>query len=161
MHLSVPEAFFLRALLRASPWLPADASWQYRFGKYTLDAAIPSLAADMEVDGYLHSLESGRRHDAERTAFLEGCGWRMFRFTADDVCDSVEHYVKDDRFYPGYKADRCVWALLTALGLPAPEPHELLKPQKVEPILMAGKTFGRGANKPPFHADKWPGVNGW
>lgn len=153
--LSVPEAFFLRALLRAEPWFPADLTSQYRYGKYTLDFAIPSLAVDIEIDGWRHNLPRERMRDKERTTYLESCGWRLFRFTDRDVCDSVTLPLKDPKYYPGWKADQCTWAVLRVLGRSAPEVQDLQAPVAIPAILMANQPFTRKRNVPPFHAEHW------
>jgi very-short-patch-repair endonuclease len=44
----------------------------------------------IEVDGGQHFTPDGLAYDAERTAFLEGLGLRVFRFSNADVLENLD-----------------------------------------------------------------------
>jgi very-short-patch-repair endonuclease len=75
--------------LRAKRLNGAKFRRQVVIDRYIADFAcrIPSMLI-VEVDGETHS---GReRQDAARTAFLEGQGYRVLRFTNDDVMSNLD-----------------------------------------------------------------------
>ena len=56
----------------------------------------------MELDGSQHYEISGIEHDAERTAFLENFGFKVLRFSNNDVnlrfqsvCTAIDQAVKN------------------------------------------------------------------
>jgi very-short-patch-repair endonuclease len=159
--MSRAEAFFFRALLRAKPWLPADLTIEYRVEEYKLDFAVPSLLVDVEIDGWQHRLEREASHDEQRTLRLEHLGWNVIRFPSKEVIDDIKYYLGDDKYYPGWKADNCVWALLKRLERNAPPSSVLGRPERIGPELMRNRPFTKEKFEPPFHADYWPGSNGW
>jgi very-short-patch-repair endonuclease len=58
---------------------------QLPVGPYFADFACRSKKLVIEVDGALHGDEEAVAYDARRTAFLEREGYRVIRFTNDDV----------------------------------------------------------------------------
>ena len=55
---------------------------QLRVGRYILDFVCRRLKLGIEIDGSQHA---GSSCDAERTAFLEGLGWKVVRYRNSDV----------------------------------------------------------------------------
>lgn len=54
--------------------------------KYRADLAEPNLKAIVELDGHTyHSSKDAFNHDRKRQRTLEKLGWRMLRFTGDEV----------------------------------------------------------------------------
>ena len=71
---------------------------QLPIGPYVADFACPAARLVVEVDGETHSTDAERAHDARRTAFLAGAGWRVLRFwnadvfeNEDGVVDTIRH----------------------------------------------------------------------
>jgi very-short-patch-repair endonuclease len=61
---------------------------EFAVGPYFGDFVCPEAGLIVELDGQSH--EGRQARDAERTAFLESQGYRVFRVTNDDVLDDVE-----------------------------------------------------------------------
>ena len=56
--------------------------------RFRLDVAFPELRLDVEVDGWAyHRTREQRQADAERDNLLTLAGWRVLRFTWEDVVD--------------------------------------------------------------------------
>ncbi|MCR6671168.1 endonuclease domain-containing protein [Devosia ginsengisoli] len=68
--------------------------WHFRkqapIGRYVVDFACHSARLVVEIDGDSHYTDRGIAHDAVRTAFLVGEGYRVLRFTNLDVMDNEE-----------------------------------------------------------------------
>ena len=60
---------------------------QYPLGPYVLDFACFDAKVAVEVDGGQHATSN---NDAERTAWLEGEGWRVLRFWNNEVLENIE-----------------------------------------------------------------------
>ena len=58
---------------------------QVPIGRYVADFACHRNRLIIEIDGSTHTTDEAIARDARRTAFLEGCGYRVLRFTNDDV----------------------------------------------------------------------------
>jgi very-short-patch-repair endonuclease len=57
-----------------------------RGNRYRLDFAIPEKKIAIEVDGHeFHSTKEQRAKDAARDRDLQFDGWRIFRFTSDEI----------------------------------------------------------------------------
>src|SRR5882757_9694859 len=62
--------------------------------RFRLDVAFPELRLDIEVDGWAyHRTKEQRQADAERDNLLMQAGWRVLRFTWEDVKDRPEYVV--------------------------------------------------------------------
>ena len=96
-------------LLKLAKWMrsnptPAEArlwyqlrakrfeSWKFRhqtvLAPYIADFTCRSAMLLVEVDGDTHALTV--EDDVRRTAYLEGLGWRVLRFTNADVMGNIE-----------------------------------------------------------------------
>jgi very-short-patch-repair endonuclease len=62
-------------------------------GKYIADFVAHSCNLVVEVDGASHDFESRLRHDARRDAWFASRGYRVLRFTNDDVLKNLEGVV--------------------------------------------------------------------
>jgi very-short-patch-repair endonuclease len=63
---------------------------QYPIGKYIADFACRSEHLLIELDGGGHGNDQAESDDAERTAYLEMCGYRTLRFwNLDVLADTV------------------------------------------------------------------------
>jgi very-short-patch-repair endonuclease len=63
-------------------------------GNYIVDFYCPSLKLIIEIDGSQHNLPENQRYDQKRTKFLENSGYKILRFTNDDInkrIRNVEH----------------------------------------------------------------------
>jgi very-short-patch-repair endonuclease len=58
---------------------------QRPFGRFIVDFYCAACQVVIEVDGNSHFTPDGLAYDAERTAFLEGLGLRVVRFTNAEV----------------------------------------------------------------------------
>ncbi|WP_375598624.1 endonuclease domain-containing protein [Devosia sp. Naph2] len=86
---TLPERRFW-ALLRA--WRDAGLHWrrQAPIGPYVVDFVCKSRKLIVEIDGDTHYSDTGVAHDAQRTAYLAGRGYRVLRFTNADVMQRGE-----------------------------------------------------------------------
>jgi very-short-patch-repair endonuclease len=70
---------------------------QYPIGKYIADFACRSEHLIVELDGGGHGNDQAELDDATRTAYLQGCGYRILRFWNLDVLsdtDGVVHMIR-------------------------------------------------------------------
>ena len=58
---------------------------QHPIQPYVADFACVESMLIVEVDGPSHRIDEQIAHDARRTAFLEGLGWRVLRVGDGDV----------------------------------------------------------------------------
>ena len=63
---------------------------QHAFGRYVLDFYCHEAALAVEIDGGQHNTDEARRHDNERTDFLESQGIRVLRFWNNEVMEETE-----------------------------------------------------------------------
>jgi len=70
--------------------LPQRFRRQRPFGPYIVDFYCASLKLVIEIDGDSHATEDAMAYDAERTAFLEGLGLQVIRFSNRDVMENLE-----------------------------------------------------------------------
>ena len=75
-------------LLRAKRMSGIKFRRQNSIGPYFADFACLSRKLIVEIDGEHHAFQQER--DARRTAFLEGLGWHVVRFWADEVVRNRE-----------------------------------------------------------------------
>ena len=67
---------------------------QHPIDDYIADFACITAKLVGEVDGETHSTEEELAYDAKRTKVLEGLGWRVIRFTNDEVYGDVDGVVE-------------------------------------------------------------------
>lgn len=67
---------------------------QHPIDDYVADFACISAKLAVEIDGATHSTEEELAHDRHRTAVLNRLGWRVIRFTNDEVYDDVDGVVE-------------------------------------------------------------------
>ncbi len=60
---------------------------QVPMGRYTVDFLCESEKLIVEIDDSMH--EDRKAYDADRTAFLNNCGYRVIRFTNADVYEDI------------------------------------------------------------------------
>lgn len=61
---------------------------QHPIGPFFADFACPEMWCIVEIDGGYH--DAVHEEDRSRQAYLEDAGWRVLRFTNEDVLDDVE-----------------------------------------------------------------------
>jgi very-short-patch-repair endonuclease len=59
---------------------------QHPIARFIVDFCCTAKRLCIEVDGPIHDEQQER--DAERTAYLEACGYRVLRFTNDEVMNA-------------------------------------------------------------------------
>ena len=64
---------------------------QYQIGPYFCDLVCRSAKLVVEIDGYSHDLMQD--YDGRRDSFLRDQGYRVLRFTNDDVTQNLEGVV--------------------------------------------------------------------
>jgi len=64
---------------------------QAPIGPYIVDFLCPSVRLVVEVDGDLHETGPGKRHDANRDAYLNSLGYVVLRIDEPDVTHSAWH----------------------------------------------------------------------
>ena len=67
---------------------------QHPIEDYIADFACLSAKLVIEIDGVTHSTAEELAYDAKRTAILQNLGWRVIRFTNDDVFSDVAAVVE-------------------------------------------------------------------
>ena len=67
---------------------------QHIIGDYIADFICLKQNLIVEVDGVIHQLPENKKSDAERTAWLEGQGYRVIRFTNNEVLGNPEHVLE-------------------------------------------------------------------
>ena len=73
---------------------------QHIIGNYIADFACLSLKLVIEIDGLYHSLPEQQISDEERTNWLEENGFKVIRFTNDDILYNIENVlerIKDEQ----------------------------------------------------------------
>jgi len=68
--------------------------FQHLVWRYIMDFALPTLKVDIELDGNEHYRSDRKKRDAERTQWLEKCGWKVVRIPDDDVFEDPERALK-------------------------------------------------------------------
>ena len=63
---------------------------QERIGPYYADFACREAKLVVEVDGATHSTPEEMRKDQARTAFMKREGYRVLRFTNEEVYDQID-----------------------------------------------------------------------
>jgi very-short-patch-repair endonuclease len=73
-----------------------QAGWHFRkqapIGRYVVDFVCHRARLIVEIDGDSHYSDEGMAGDQVRTAFLEGEGYRVLRFTNVDVMENEEAF---------------------------------------------------------------------
>ena len=67
---------------------------QHPIEDYVADFACLSAKLVIEIDGATHSTEEELAYDRKRTELLQGLGWRVIRFTNDEVFTDVDGVVE-------------------------------------------------------------------
>ena len=67
---------------------------QHPIDDYVADFACLSAKLVIEIDGATHSTEEELAYDRQRTVLLQGLGWRVIRFTNDEVFTDVDGVVE-------------------------------------------------------------------
>lgn len=86
---TLPERRFWALTLA---WRDAGLHWrrQAPIGPYVVDFVCKSKKLIVEIDGETHFSDSAMAHDAQRTDYLAGRGYRVLRFTNADVMQRGE-----------------------------------------------------------------------
>ena len=86
---TLPERRFWALTLA---WRDAGLHWrrQAPIGPYVVDFVCKSKKLIVEIDGETHFSDSAMAHDAQRTNYLAERGYRVLRFTNDDVTQRGE-----------------------------------------------------------------------
>jgi very-short-patch-repair endonuclease len=100
---------------------------QSPMGNYIADFVAHSCKLVVEVDGESHDFESRLRHDSRRGEWLASRGYRVLRFTNDDVPKNLE-------------------GVVVAIGLAA---EQAAPPSLTLPRKGGGKTSADGARLKP------------
>lgn len=72
---------------------------QQPIGPYIVDFVCPAAKQIVEVDGDCHETDDGKRHDANRDAYLHSPGYSILRIDEPDVMNNAWHVgqlVKDE-----------------------------------------------------------------
>jgi very-short-patch-repair endonuclease len=72
--------------------------WKFRrqapAGPFVLDFACVEIRLAIEVDGATHGSEEQRDYDDRRTRYLEAEGWRVIRFSNDEIFKNLRGVVE-------------------------------------------------------------------
>ena len=74
--------------------------YQHIIGEYIADFACVTNKLIIEIDGLYHSLPEQKISDEERTEWLERNGWRVIRFTNEEIFSNLENVlerIKDEQ----------------------------------------------------------------
>ncbi len=82
--------------------IPPVVRHQKVISPYIVDFYCPSAKLVIEVDGYYHTTEQGRKADRLRDAYMEDMGLKVLRYTNDDVntrfddvCEDIMRYINE------------------------------------------------------------------
>src|SRR5262245_8187356 len=67
---------------------------QFGIGPYIVDFYCPECRLAIELDGAPHFTDRGGEHDAERTAYLKGCGVEVMRFENNAIREDIENVLE-------------------------------------------------------------------
>ncbi|MCJ8509377.1 endonuclease domain-containing protein [Rhizobium lemnae] len=102
--LTEPELKFWNAV-RAHRLMDLSFRRQMPIGGYIADFACAEHRLIIEIDGATHSLDKQIKRDDHRDAALNALGWRVIRFTndevlnrMDDVCTHILKVIGIERF---------------------------------------------------------------
>lgn len=73
---------------------------QHIIGEYIADCACVTNKLIIEIDGLYHSLPEQKISDEERTEWLERKGWKVIRFTNEEIFSNLENVlerIKDEQ----------------------------------------------------------------
>ena len=85
-----PAEQALWSILRGSKLEGFKFRREQRLGPYFGDFVCHEIGLVVEADGDTHFDEEGKRRDALRTAFLEREGYRVLRFTNDEIMTNLD-----------------------------------------------------------------------
>lgn len=85
-----PAELKLWNILRAHRLMELGFRRQFPIGNYIVDFACSEKRLIVEVDGSQHNEKEAQSYDAKRTNYLEQSGWRVLRFTNDDVLKDID-----------------------------------------------------------------------
>ena len=71
---------------------------QHIIGDYIADFACVSKKLVIEIDGLYHSLPEQKISDEERTKWLESEGWKVMRFTNEEIYSNLEKVIERIRY---------------------------------------------------------------
>jgi ATP-dependent DNA helicase RecQ len=85
------QALLAKELEKVSPEVILDLEKPIPIASsfYRIDIALPSQMIAIEVDGPSHYSRKNKEADLKRTNFLEQRGWRVLRFTNQEVLQSL------------------------------------------------------------------------
>jgi len=66
---------------------------QHLIGRFIADLCAPDRKLVIEIDGDIHLEPQRVERDKERTSAFETLGYRVIRFTNDEVIDDTQHVV--------------------------------------------------------------------
>ena len=67
---------------------------QYGIGEYIVDFYCSELKLVIEIDGEYHENKGVKEYDLERDKYLTSLGFKVIRFTNDEVVDECEKVVE-------------------------------------------------------------------
>ena len=67
---------------------------QHIIGEYIADFACISNKMIIEIDGLYHSLPEQKISDQERTEWLESKGWKVIRFTNEEIFSNLDKVIE-------------------------------------------------------------------
>ena len=89
--MSVPQKMVLEKLPEGwYPELVIPTRNGYQPHHYKIDIANPVSKIAVEIDGANHTSKKIQAADQRKTMFLNGLGWKVLRFTNDQVLDNLE-----------------------------------------------------------------------
>lgn len=87
---STPQEVIVWSRLKGRKFKNLKFRRQHLFIKYVADFVCLEKKLIIEIDGSQHKEDNQRRHDKERTAFLEGLGFRILRFWNNEVNKNLD-----------------------------------------------------------------------
>ena len=68
---------------------------QFNIGRFIVDFYCHELRLIVEIDGFTHENEERQKRDAARQRYLENLGYKVIRYTDDQVLNDTEAMVRD------------------------------------------------------------------
>jgi len=81
-----------------SPMMGVRYRTQHIIGNYIADFACLPLKLIIEIDGLYHSLPEQQISDEERTEWLESQGYKVIRFTNEEIYNNLDKVIEKIRY---------------------------------------------------------------
>ena len=90
-----PAEFVLHLQLKSKRFGGIKFRRQHGIGPFIVDFYCPAKKAIIEVDGDVHGLPSQKEKDQQREKYLTGLGFKILRYTNEQILKNLEGVLQD------------------------------------------------------------------